>query len=77
MTREEEEAKHDPLTCVASPQVKIGSLKKELPIHNSLKKELKESILQLPTPEWLALYEKVSSVLFFSFTLSRREDRAT
>ena len=34
---------------------RIGSPKKELPTHNSFDKELKESVLQLTTPESLAL----------------------
>ena len=33
----------------------IGSFKKDLPIHNSFEKGLKESILQLSTPESLGL----------------------
>ena len=36
---------------------RIESQKKELATHNSFEKELKESILQLSTPESLLLYK--------------------
>ena len=53
-----------------TPQFKrIDSLKKELPIHNSLEKRLKESILQLSTPESLGLYNFVhrgALLIFFT-----------
>ena len=41
---------------------RIESQKKELATHNSFEKELKESILQLSTPESLLLYVKYSDI---------------
>ena len=43
---------------------RIESQKKELATHNSFEKELKESILQLSTPESLLLYPTAALSVF-------------
>ena len=60
-----------------TPQFKrIDSIKKELPIHNSLEKRLKESILQLSTPEMLGLYSS-STIDFFNVIVRCRQHSAS
>ena len=56
------------ILCFTIIYKRVGSFKKELPIHNSLEKRLKESILQLSTPESLGLYHA---------TIRRRRVRRT
>ena len=47
------------ILCFTIIYKRVGSFKKELPIHNSLEKRLNESILQLSTPESLGLYPNI------------------